>query len=712
MFWSDTRPILMEFVCGGSRTATNPHCYLADGQLNVSNATDFAQRLAGRAQSILDVAASVDAQGVVVWDLDGIDHGLLPAGQGDHDFTYVGNPMRIAQFSAEMHAVADNYFTKLKSTGLRVGVTLRPQTFGMGTTLPPLTDPVGVFYKTDAPLGSRYYSRDRIGYSDREAARQYTGPWKQGGAYDPAIGLTDSTINWSTDGSATGANRQHHLSAADAQQKLLDEIAYCKTRWGLTLFYVDTNVNLDGTSLNASVFDAIHAAHPDVLLLPEWDYVYTGGGYYRSTVPYQQANMGRLSRINYSTPPEATYEVAGAQSFIVLKDLAEEDYQLFKPEMARQLKDGKIILGAKWFDTTEMNHLRDLKAAADTLAPDEPPATGNLYPATYAVSNSYGYTGASGTGAGMRDGLDNASNTIWAAEGGAGGIITADLGSNQTVTRLVLRQGGTYEGWQDTPLGGVEVWYQAVGGPWIQATTVGGSAPGVDVEIDMNDVLARYVELRRYSWFALSEFRVYVVGAVPPPPPATTTSLFLTSTYTVTSTYDSYTGHTGDGAGMRDSLDNAANTVWAAEDGSGGNITCSLGSNKTVDHIVVAQIGTFDGWQGTTLSNTGVWYRPTGGGSWTQKGTISTSSPGTDVTFDMGGVTAAEIELRKTTWFGLSKFAVYVVDTAPPPPPPPPPTPTPTPTPSQTPPASRPDAVTRKNADRKTRKGLPKLRTR
>lgn len=689
----------------------NPRQYLGDSALDVSNTSVFRTRVLARAADIVAAMVDLDSQGVVVWDQDGIGHGLFNDGVTvDHDFTYVGNPSRIATWSPEWHAVADDFYQYFTSRGYRVGCCLRPQTFGFGTTLPALTDPVGVYIKTNNTYGTRYHSRDRLGYVANTDARSYTGPWKQGGAYDPALGLTNSAVNWDGSGGGTAANKQHHLSEADAKQKILDEIAYCKARWGMTLFYVDTNVNLDGTPTSSAVWDAIHAAHPDVLLLPEWEYVFQpGGGYYKSTVPYNELKQS-YAEVNYKTPETAIYEVPDAKTFVVLKDTSRAVFDSVKATMARQLKDGHLILGVQWWQVgadADVAYAHELKTLADALPVDAPPNPGVLASTTYTVTSTYGgYTGHLGAGDGMRDGLDNSGATMWAAEGSPGGIITAHLGSDQVVTRLLLRQGGTFDGWQDTHLGGVEVWYKTAAGAWTKKGVLGGSQAGVDVQFDMDNVTAADVELRKYIWFGLSEFKVFVEGVAPPPPPPppeTVVALDTGTTYTVTSVYDGYTGHTGDGAGMRDSLDNATNTVWAAADGSGGTITAHLGSNKTVDHIAIAQIGTFDGWEGTTLVNAGVWYRQAGGGAWTQKGTISGSSPGSDVIFDMGSVTAAEVEVRKVTWFGVSRFAVYVAVAAPPPPPPPPPAP---------PPVVAPTTPTRPKGKKTTRRGLPKLRLR
>lgn len=712
MPWTDVRPIVTEFVCSGGAGpewgVNNPRHYLGDSALVVSDTSVFRARMLERAALIVPTMEDLDAQGVVIWDQDGIGHGLFDDGTGDGDFTYVGRPSAIPTWSPEWHAVADDFYQYFTSRGFRVGCTIRPQTFGFGTALPPLSDPVGVYVKTDNVYGKRFHSRDRLGYTLKTAARQYTGPWKQGGAYDPALGLTNPAVNWNGAGGDTAANKQHHLSETDGKQKLLDEIAYCKARWGMTIFYIDTNINLDGSPLNSAVFDAIHAAHPDVLLLPEWEYVFQpGGGYYASTVPYNEAQQS-YAEANYKTPETAIYEVPDAKTFVALKDLPRSVFDSIKPVMARQLKDGHLILGVQWWQVGadgDVAYAQELKTLADSLPVDTAPTPGTLLTGTtYTVSSVYGgYTGHLGTGAGMRDGLDNSAASIWAASGGGGGWIRANLGSEQPVTRLLLRQAGTFDSWQDTHLNGVEVWYRAGAGAWTRKGVLGGSQAGVDVQFDMDDTTASEVELRKSTWFGLSEFKVYS-GAViepppPPPPPSTTVLLDTGTTYTVSSVYDGYTGHAGAGAGMRDALDDAANTVWAAADGSGGSIRANLGSNKTVDHLALRQNGTFDGWQDTHLSGVEVWYRPAGGGAWTLKGTIGGSTAGVDVVFDMGSVTAAEVELRRANWFGVSRFAVYVVGVAPPAPPPSPP-----------PPPAPPSPPVRLKTKKTTRRGLPKLR--
>lgn len=530
--WNDTRPIGMEFLCGSTRSSVNPRCYFADQALDVSNLANFKSRALSRAAQIRDALLGFNAQGLLVWDQEGIDHGLFPAGQPDHDFTYVGRPTIIDQWSPEWHYAADDFYKVFTDAGLKIGCCLRPQTFLFGTTVPATTESIGVFIKTDAPLGQRYWSRDRLGYASPQDERRYTGPWKNGGAYDEALGLTNPAVNWDGTGGGTAANKQHHLSHAQAKQKLLDEIVYCKNRWGMKLFYVDTNVNLDGTPVLATMFDDIHAAHPDILVMPEWEYVYQpGGGYYASTAPYNEAKQ-TSSRTNYETPPQALYEVPDAKTFIVLKDLPRSVFTTLKPTLARGMKDGNNILGIRWFASgadDDIAYYNETKALADTLPGSSTPTAGVEHTGvTFVVNATYGegsapYTGHTGTGAGMRDGNYNAANTVWAAENSQGGYIRAVLGGDYTVTELRLQQVGTFDGWQETQLGGDEVWYRpAGGGAWTQAGIVGGSRIGEYTSFNMHDVTAAEIEVRKIGWMAIGEFRVYVTsyaGGTPPPPP-------------------------------------------------------------------------------------------------------------------------------------------------------------------------------------------------
>jgi hypothetical protein len=81
----------------------------------------------------------------------------------------------------------------------------------------------------------------------------------------------------------------------------------------------------------------------------------------------------------------------------------------------------------------------------------------------------------------------------------------------------------------------------------------------------------------------------------------------LPATYTVSSTYGGYSGHTGTGAGLRDAIDTGTTSVWGNNSETDPFIKADLGSAKTVDHIDVMPIpASFDGWGVSYLNGTSV----------------------------------------------------------------------------------------------------------
>ncbi len=79
------------------------------------------------------------------------------------------------------------------------------------------------------------------------------------------------------------------VQSADPYKVMASKIAYARTHWGATLFYIDSNALLKTSQLyDASIFKRLADRFPDVLLIPEHE----NTRYYASTAPYAELRLG------------------------------------------------------------------------------------------------------------------------------------------------------------------------------------------------------------------------------------------------------------------------------------------------------------------------------------------------------------------------------------------------------------------------------------
>ncbi len=123
--WTDRRPIGM-LILGTSAAGypTNPRGWLLDPTIDVTTPAGLAQfqtRILQWADNSVQVLQSVNAQGMITWDIEGE--------QFPQPTSYVCDPTQFAMTAPEMVNVADAYFKKFRDAGLKVGVCVRPQQF-------------------------------------------------------------------------------------------------------------------------------------------------------------------------------------------------------------------------------------------------------------------------------------------------------------------------------------------------------------------------------------------------------------------------------------------------------------------------------------------------------------------------------------------------------------------------------------------------------
>ncbi len=126
--WPDRRPIGTEFLCRSGQLYSWPHnprgwfndpdFYLINdaGQVTKAGQAEFKKRLFERADRVIANLQELNAQALIIWDIEGQ--------QAPHPISYVGDPRILGEIAPEMDAIADEYIQKFKKAGFKIGLTL------------------------------------------------------------------------------------------------------------------------------------------------------------------------------------------------------------------------------------------------------------------------------------------------------------------------------------------------------------------------------------------------------------------------------------------------------------------------------------------------------------------------------------------------------------------------------------------------------------
>jgi hypothetical protein len=281
--WADRRPIgqlMLSSSAPWHHSATNPRGWFNDPSVDVTTDAgkrEFKQRLLAYADRSIGVLRATNAQGAIVWDIEGQEY--------LHPVSYVGDPGLMGARAPEMEfeGAADAFFQRFRDAGLRVGVAVRAQEFA---------------------------------WVDGRPVQQ-----------------------WSDDPKATLARK----------------IRYAHDRWGVTMFYIDSNATSSYVELDAELMRELSAEFPDVLLVPELE----NTKYYGFTAPYVE-----LLRDETGTPDAARSYHGDAFSLI---NVAEGDARLHWQALVEQVGRGDVLLFRAWFDSPESHTVLDLYEEAALL---------------------------------------------------------------------------------------------------------------------------------------------------------------------------------------------------------------------------------------------------------------------------------------------------------------------------------------------------------
>lgn len=122
--WPDRRPIGTVFYAHPFQNwKTNPRGFnFGKGAQNdittAEGLTAFKADLLQYGDNCIKILKTMNAQGAIVWDLEGEEFW--------HPLSYIGDPRMLPQVAPEMDKLADEFLKKFTDAGLKIGVTIRP----------------------------------------------------------------------------------------------------------------------------------------------------------------------------------------------------------------------------------------------------------------------------------------------------------------------------------------------------------------------------------------------------------------------------------------------------------------------------------------------------------------------------------------------------------------------------------------------------------
>jgi hypothetical protein len=160
--------------------------------------------------------------------------------------------------------------------------------------------------------------------------------------------------------SGSSASQQE---SPDPGQVLIDKIAYAKSRWHATLFYIDSNGD-PNFPLDPEIIRRVTEAHPDVLLVPEHE----NTRYYAYSAPYRELRQNQVS-----TPPEVreVYPSAFGVTYV-----ADGDMGRYFNDLSAAVRAGDVLMTRAWFADAANGDVQRLNAFMPR--PPQPPTNPHI----------------------------------------------------------------------------------------------------------------------------------------------------------------------------------------------------------------------------------------------------------------------------------------------------------------------------------------------
>ena len=280
---------------------TNPRRYFNDPTVDITTAAGlraFQDRMLAQAASIASNAQALSAQGVITWDIEGEQY--------PQSTSYVCSPDQIAAVAPEMETTVSD------TTSAYYGQKLD-----------------NAYFKTISAAGLR------VGLCLRPQV------------FTLAANGTASQVFLTTDAAI--------LANLETKAK------YAHTRWGATLFYVDSTVDPNGGTLDPAIFQQLITDLPSFLFIPEE----STPRYYAYTAPFYSF----LFHTTLGTPASIYGFYPRAFGANLINDVSATTLATYQPQLAAAVEKGDILMGHADYWQANDPTIREIYSAAGVTAP-------------------------------------------------------------------------------------------------------------------------------------------------------------------------------------------------------------------------------------------------------------------------------------------------------------------------------------------------------
>ncbi len=330
MTWTDKRIIGTAYLASSPSGAgdntqpggfpTNPRRYFNDPTVDITSPAglrSFQNRMLAQAAANVTNAGNLNGQGVITWDIEGEQY--------PQTTSYVCSPDQIAAVAPEMEST--------------------------------VSDPGSPFY--GQKLDDAYFQT-------MSNAGLKTGVCLRPQVFTFGLNNTASQVYLGTN-AAIIAN-------------LENKARYANTRWGTTIFYVDSTVDSNGGTLDPAIFQQLIFDLPNMLFIPEE----STPRYYAYTAPFYTF----LFHTDLGTPASIYNIYPHAFGANLVNDVSAATLAAYTPQLTQSVAHGDILMGhADYWQANNPALVAIYRAAGSTANPPlQPTAPAITWPAPAPVT--------------------------------------------------------------------------------------------------------------------------------------------------------------------------------------------------------------------------------------------------------------------------------------------------------------------------------------